>query len=147
MPDIFDDLSTPDRRDPANAPAKAMSIARGELPKRFYRTATFASADDGYRVLLDGRPVRTPARAVLAVPFDDVAEALAAEWNAQGERIDPASMPLTRIVNIAIDGVGAVADAVKDEIVAYAGTDLLVYRADGPARLVKRQTMTWDTIV
>jgi chaperone required for assembly of F1-ATPase len=91
--------------------------------------------------------VRTPARALLDVPSREVAEALAAEWNAQGERIDPATMPLTRLVNVAIDGIGAVAEAVKDEIAAYAASDLLAYRADGPERLVSRQNALWNPIV
>lgn len=147
MPDIFDNLASSDGHDPTRAQEKAREVARGVLPKRFYTLATAEPADDGWRVLLDGRPVRTPARAMLAVSSEDVAAALAAEWNAQGETIDPATMPLTRLVNIAIDGVGAVADDVKDEIAAYAGSDLTAYRADGPQRLVDRQTCMWDPVI
>ncbi len=147
MPDIFETLSGPGGHDPTKAQEKARQVARGELPKRFYKAARAGKAGDGFRVLLDERPVRTPAKAVLAVPDEVVAEALAAEWNAQGAVIDPGTMPLTRLVNIAIDGVPAVAGQVKDEIAAYAGNDLLAYRADGPERLVARQTELWDPIV
>jgi chaperone required for assembly of F1-ATPase len=148
MPDIFDPLpGAGEPHDPAEAARRAASVSRGDLPKRFYETASVVEAEDGFRVVLDGRPLRTPAKAVLAVASRVVATALAAEWAAQGERIDPATMPLTRLVNVAIDGVAAVADGVKGEIAAYAGSDLLAYRADGPDRLVERQTRLWDPLV
>lgn len=145
--DLFSSLSSPSGHDPATANDRAKTVARGELPKRFYEKAGVEEVDGLFRVVLDGRPVRTPARALLAVPWRPVAEALAREWEAQGERIDPSRMPLTRIVNVALDGVASVADAVKDEIAAYAGSDLLAYRAEGPERLVQRQTAEWDPIV
>jgi chaperone required for assembly of F1-ATPase len=150
VPDIFDVLGAPEGpggHDPVAAAQRARSVARGELPRRFYETAGVEPAGDGFRVVLDGRPVRTPARADLAFRDRAIAEAIAAEWAAQGERIDPATMPLTRLVNVAIDGVGPALEQVKDEIAAYAGSDLLSYRADGPGRLVARQTALWDPLV
>lgn len=126
---------------------KARQNARQALPKRFYAEVSVDEAEGAFRVLLDGRPVRTPARNVLAVSRASVAEALAAEWRAQGETIDPGTMPLTRLVNSALDGVASEIEAVADETARYAGSDLLYYRADGPQRLVERQTATWDPIL
>ncbi|MCS0504485.1 ATP12 family chaperone protein [Ancylobacter mangrovi] len=118
------------------------------LPKRFYKEAGVADAGEGmYRVELDGRPVRTPGRNLLAVPSRPLAEALAGEWAAQGELINPLSMPLTRLTNSALDGVEAAREAVAAEIVRYAGSDLICYRAEGPARLVARQAEHWDPLL
>ncbi|WP_248310405.1 ATP12 family protein [Bosea sp. 117] len=116
-------------------------------PKRFYTRAEAAAGEGGFRVELDGRPIRTPGRNLVAVPSRDTAEALAAEWAAQGERVDPMTMPLTRLVNSALDGVARDPRAVADEIVRYAGSDLLCYRAEAPERLVDRQTLHWDPVL
>jgi chaperone required for assembly of F1-ATPase len=120
---------------------------RTPLPRRFYKEATVAERDGAYALLLDGRGARTPARKPLAVASRVVAEALAAEWEAQGEHIDPATMPITRIVNSAIDGVADQMEAVREEIVRYAGSDLICYRADGPSALVDRQDAAWSPLV
>lgn len=125
----------------------AQRLARPELPRRFYKAATAGEYADGFAVLLDGKPVRTPGRNPLAVADRRVAEALAAEWQAQGERIDPATMPLTRLVNSAIDRVAGEMDAVRAEIVKYAGSDLICYRADGPQSLQDAQAAAWDPLV
>ncbi len=125
----------------------AQRLMRPELPKRFYTSATAAPADGGFAVLLDGRSVRTPGKAPVIVPRLELAKALAEEWNAQGQQIDPSSMPMSRIVNSAIDAVSREMEAVRAEIVKYAGTDLLCYRAEGPDRLVERQTAQWDPIL
>ncbi|HJZ44288.1 MAG TPA: ATP12 family protein [Hyphomicrobiaceae bacterium] len=100
-----------------------------------------------FRILLDGKPARTPAKAELAVPTRALAEAIAAEWQAQGERIDAATMPLTRLANSAIDGVAARLSKVRADIVAFAANDLLCYRADGPGPLVQQQGQQWDPIL
>lgn len=126
---------------------RAQQLSRPELVKRFYGKAEAAEAEDGFAVHLDGRPLRTPARTLLVVPSRPLAEALAAEWAAQGARIDPASMPLTRIVNSALDGVAREMETVRGEIVRYAGSDMLCYRAEGPARLVRRQAESWDPVL
>lgn len=121
-------------------------------PKRFYTVVTVdpasgARAQTGYRILLDGRPVRTPAKATLSVPGPALAEAIAAEWRAQGTHIDPASMPLTRIANTTLDGVVARRAEVEAEIAKYAGSDLVCYRAEAPEALVTRQGEAWDPVV
>lgn len=116
-------------------------------PRRFYRQATVGEREGAYALLLDGRTAKTPAGQLLAVPSRRVAEALAAEWAAQGERLDPLAMPLTRIVNSAIDGVATQMEAVREEIVRYAGSDLICYRADNPATLAERQEAVWSPLV
>jgi len=121
--------------------------ARARLTKRFYKTAEISEQPEGVAVLLDGRLLRTPAKHALAAPAIAIAEAIAAEWRAQGENIDPASMPLTRLANSIIDGVTARADEVAADIAKYVGSDLLFYRADAPAGLIKRQARHWDPVV
>ena len=125
----------------------AQRLMRPELPKRFYKEVEVSENDGVFGILLDGRPVRTPARNLLAVPSRALAEVLAAEWAAQADLIDPFTMPVTRIVNSALDGVARDAGAVRAEIVKYAGSDLVCYRADGPIWLVERQTEAWDPIL
>lgn len=120
------------------------------LPRRFYQSAGVAAdaEGNGFRIELDGRPVRTPARKlILAVPALALAEAIADEWSAQASLIDPQTMPLTRIANTAIDGVAQAKADVVAEVVQYAGSDLLFYRAEAPEGLVARQTEVWDPLV
>ena len=123
------------------------SLKRPELPKRFYKQASAGPHAAGFAILLDGKPVKTPARNPLAVPSRAIAEAMAAEWAAQGERIDPATMPVTRIVNAALDGVAGEMEAVRAEVVRYAGTDLICYRAEGPQSLADAQEAAWGPLV
>jgi chaperone required for assembly of F1-ATPase len=117
------------------------------LPRRFYKHAEAGQHDEGFVVLLDGRPARTPGKKLLAVPARPLADALADEWASQIDKIDPATMPLTRLVNTIVDGVSVHAEAVRGEIVNYAGSDLVCYRADFPAELMKRQAAAWDPIL
>jgi chaperone required for assembly of F1-ATPase len=134
--------------DTPNDPTRAAQrLMRPELPKRFYKAAESVETTDGFAVALDGRPLRTPAKRLLAVPRRALAEDIAGEWAAQGERIDPATMPLTRLVNVAIDGVTDTREAVAEEVVKYAASDLLCYRAEAPERLVERQAAHWDPIL
>lgn len=130
--------------DPVAAAQQAM---RNPLPKRFYDRAEALERDGLFQVALDGRTARTPARRPLAVASRAVAEALAAEWQAQGEQIDPARMPLTRLVNSALDGVADQHEAVRAEIVRYAGSDALCYRAGEPEALVERQDRVWNPLI
>jgi len=118
-----------------------------DRPRRVYRAAGIAARDGGFAILLDGKEVRTPAKATLAVPSYALAEAIAAEWQAQGERVDPDSMPLTRIASIAIDLVAPRRESVIAEIAKYAGTDLVCYRAEHPHELVARQSGAWQPLV
>jgi chaperone required for assembly of F1-ATPase len=121
--------------------------ARPVLRRRFYENATVTATPDGHAVQLDGKPVHTPARRSLAAPTRELAQALAAEWNAQTEVVDPAKMPLTRLANSIIDGVAQTPQPVADEIKKYLASDLLFYRAGEPEGLVERQARHWDPIL
>ncbi|MCU0831630.1 MAG: ATPase [Rhizobiaceae bacterium] len=130
--------------DPVKAAQAAM---RPSLPKRFYKTAEAVETEHGFAVHLDGRTARTPARNRLFLPSFDLARRVAAEWAAQGDAVDPMTMPLTRIINPAIDAVGSKMGEVRADIVAYAGSDLLCYRAGEPETLVNRQHAVWDPVL
>lgn len=131
-------------RDPMKAAQNAM---RPALPKRFYKQAAVEERDGGFQLVLDGRPAKTPAKNRLAAPTRALAAALAEEWNGVGAEIDPAAMPLTRIVNSAIDGVAPRREAVLADLAKYAGSDLVFYRAGEPERLVAAQGAAWDPIL
>jgi chaperone required for assembly of F1-ATPase len=120
---------------------------RRPLPKRFYKTATVAPSDAAFRILLDNKPARTPKKRVLSVPTRALAEAIASEWAAQGERVDPASMPLNTLANTVLDGVVGHEADVRADIVKYAGSDLLCYRAEGPGELITLQAKHWDPVL
>ena len=113
-------------------------------PKRFWKAASVVVAEGGHTVHLDGRPVKTPAKAALIVPTDAMAAAIAAEWDAQEKEVDPLTMPLTRGANAAIDKVGLQRAEVIAMLAEYGDSDLLCYRAAGPDSLVQRQTEAWD---
>ena len=118
------------------------------LPKRFYKDVAVAAEEGGrFGLRLDGKTVRTPGKAPLAVPRPALAEAIAEEWRAQGERIDPRTMPLTKLANTTIDGVEGRAAAVVDDILAHARADLLCYRASGPEGLRDAQARQWDPVL
>jgi chaperone required for assembly of F1-ATPase len=112
--------------------------------KRFYQHAAVTGDAAAYGVALDTRPLRTPSRTPLAVPTQALAEAIAAEWNGQGERIDPRAMPLTGLANAAIDRVAPDIAAFADGLAVYAESELLAYRADYPPALVAHQAAHWD---
>jgi chaperone required for assembly of F1-ATPase len=116
-------------------------------PKRSYAASGFAPVAAGFAIELDGKPVRTPAKAPLAVPNTALASAIAAEWQAQRERVDPLTMPLTRLASIAIDLVAPRRSAAVAAIVKYAETDLVCYRAAAPPELVRRQHAAWQPLV
>ncbi|SCW37284.1 ATP12 family chaperone protein [Ancylobacter rudongensis] len=134
--------------DAPQAPARPGFTERPPLPKRFYKQARAAATENGlFRIELDGRPVRTPGRNLVAVAGERLAQALAQEWDAQGEFIDPVTMPITRLANSAIDGVASAMTEVGEEIVRYAGSDLLCYRVDTPAQLVALHAELWDPLL
>lgn len=113
--------------------------------KRFYK---IVSVDDvGHRVLLDGKAMKTPAGNAFLLPTLAMAEAVAEEWRAQTETIKPDSMPITRMNATQIDRVSPRRAEMEAEMVAYAGSDLLCYRAEEPAALVERQAVTWDPLL
>jgi chaperone required for assembly of F1-ATPase len=115
--------------------------------KRFYREAAAAPGEGGVAILLDGRPVKTPARHPLLAPTEELAGAIAAEWNGQGEEIDPRAMPLTGLANAAIDRVAPDPAAFAQGLAAYGDSDLLCYRSEGPQELVLRQEERWDPLL
>lgn len=131
----------------ANPMRQAQQKARPELPKRFYKSVSVGEAPGGHTILLDGRPTKTPAKRPFVVPSVALAEFIAEEWRAQSAVIDPKHMPATRLINSAIDGVSDRLSEVVDEIVRYAGSDLLCYRAEEPEGLVSKQNAAWDPVI
>jgi len=115
--------------------------------KRFFKEAGVTDIDGGFGVALDGKPVRTPAKVPLAVPTRALARAIAQEWQAQGDTIDPRALPLTRLASIALDLVAPRRTAVIAELVNYAGTDLVCYRAEQPPQLAVRQQAVWQPLM
>jgi chaperone required for assembly of F1-ATPase len=146
MSDSFsrDWFPPPDGPDPMRSAQAGM---RPALPKRFYKEAGVEERDGAFHLVLDGRTAQTPARNPLAVPTRALGERLAKEWAGQGEEIDPAAMPITRMVNSAIDGVSARRQEVVDDLVKYAGSDLICYRAAEPDRLVRAQNEAWNPVL
>ena len=145
MREIFTEIFENQPLDPTEAARRG---ARPRLRKRFYqRAAVGEPTEQGFPVLLDGKPVYTPARRALAAPARELAEAIAAEWNAQGEEIDPARMPLTRLANAVIDAVAEKPAEVAAEIEQYLGSDLVFYRAETPEGLIARQAQHWDPVL
>lgn len=121
--------------------------ATANLRKRFYKEAASRAANDGFVIELDGRPIKTPARAQLSVPTSALAEAIAEEWNAQETHIDPETMLVTKLANTALDRVGPRFNEIVDEIAAFGASDLLCYRAEDPESLVGRQSEQWDPLL
>lgn len=145
MRDLLNDLSEGlSHPDPIR---RAQIQMKKPLPKRFYAEVAVAQHEGGFAITLDGKMVRTPARQVLAVPTEALAQLVAAEWQAQGQEIDPVTMPVTRLVNTALDGVATNAQAIFEDILRFSSSDLLCYRADGPELLVERQRERWDPVI
>ncbi len=113
------------------------------LPKRFYKDVGLGAALGGFAILLDGRPVKTPAKGELVFPREGLATAVAEEWSAQATHINPALMPLTKLCNTAIDRVRGREGEIATEITQFAGSDLVCYRAERPAKLVAMQAAAW----
>jgi chaperone required for assembly of F1-ATPase len=120
--------------------------------KRFYREVAVAPADDAgegpqFQVLLDSRKIKTPLGRELAAPSRPLADVMAKEWDAQSEKIVPASMPQTQLVFTALDRIAPEREQVAARIAKFGETDLLCYRAEAPADLVQRQSDTWDPLL
>lgn len=115
--------------------------------RRFWKAAGTRPADGGWEILLDERPLRTPGKQALILPTEALAQAIAAEWDAQTEVIDPNAMPLTRAANSAIEKVRPQFDAVAAMLAEYGGTDLLCYRAEHPEELIRMEAEGWDPLV
>ncbi|CAN5225361.1 ATPase [soil metagenome] len=144
MRELFDEVAGKSPLDPREASRKS---SRTPLRKRFYTSAGVAEGPDGSAVTLDGKPVRTPGKNALVAPTRELAEAMAAEWQAQPDQIDPMAMPLTRLANSVIDGVAGNVQAVADDAAKYFETDLLFYRAGFPEELIARQAQHWDPVL
>ena len=115
--------------------------------KRFWKQATAVACEGGYTVKLDGRAVKPPAKRPLVVPTLAMAQAIAAEWDAQQGLVKPDTMPVTRAANSALDKVAVQFDEVAGLLAAYGETDLLCYRATGPEALIARQAAAWDPVL
>jgi chaperone required for assembly of F1-ATPase len=115
--------------------------------RRFWKSVEVTGAVAPYAIALDGRPVKTPCKATLALPTRALADAVASEWAGQGEKIDPSAMPMTRLANTAIDRVKPEQERIVSEIVEFAGSDLVCYRAAEPDELIRRQAEEWDPIL
>ena len=139
MRDIFDVF-----KNHRSIPTMARRSMRPQVRRRFYQRVEIEAADDAFRIVLDGRPVRTPARHALAAPTQALAQALAAEWEAQRDVVDPARMPLTRLANTIIDGVVEAPGAVAAE---WSDLASISSSASAPAGLVARQAAAWDPVL
>ncbi len=145
MRDILAEIFENQPLDPREAARRG---ARPALRKRFYNLAHVGEAGPhGFSLLLDGKPVRTPARRALAAPSQPLAEKIAEEWNDQANVVDPSRMPLTRLANAVIDAVADAPGPVAGEVAKYLGSDLLCYRAEAPDGLVEGQARHWDPVL
>jgi chaperone required for assembly of F1-ATPase len=115
--------------------------------KRFWKLAEAVEAAGGFAIALDGRRVKTPARAELSVPTKALADAIAAEWNGCGDDVDPRGMPLTGLANAAVDRIATDQQNYAAGIASYGETDLICYRAEGPEALLRRQSESWDALL
>jgi chaperone required for assembly of F1-ATPase len=146
MRDVFEDIFARETLEPADPRDLARRNMRA-LRRRFFTAAGVAEGADGFAVTLDGRPVMTPGRHPLRVPRRAIAETIAQEWQAQGEYIDPVTMPTTRLANSIVEAVAAAPEPVAAGIVTYLGSDLVCYRAERPEGLVARQARHWDPVL
>src|SRR6202790_5091335 len=144
MRELFDEVAGNLPLDPQEAVRRT---TRGPQRKRFYASAGVGEADGGFSITLDGKPIKTPSGRQVIAPARSIADAIAAEWNAQADTIDPLTMPLTRFANSVAEGVTDKVDAVADDIAKYLGSDLLFYRAGHPEALVAREAAHWDPIL
>ena len=115
--------------------------------RRFWKQAKAVAAEGGWGVELDGKPLRTPGKLPLVVPSEGLAQAIAAEWNASPETVDPRAMPLTGLANAAIERVAPDTASFAAGLARYGEADLFCYRAEGPAKLVERQAAAWDPLL
>lgn len=115
--------------------------------RRFYKDVSVNERDGGFAVLLDGKPLKTPSRAAHALPTRALAEAVAEEWRAQGAELDPAAMPLTRLVSTALERVSVNRAPVVEQTLAFGNSDLVCYRAENSPELAARQAEAWDPLL
>lgn len=147
MRDILSDLQAEDLLSDPDPVKRAQLLSKPTMPKRFYKEVTTAIGDEGTTILLDGRPVRTPSRSLIALRNGDLAQQLAEEFSTQADYINLATMPLYRLLNSALDGVATDVSAVIEDITRFASSDMVCYRVDGPARLVDIQNEKWTPVL
>lgn len=147
MRDVLKDVENNIQLSDPDPVKRAQIQMRTPLPKRFYKQAAVVQDGENFAVHLDGKPVRTPGKNLLALPTEAAAKLVAQEFEEQIEVIDPMQMPVLRLVNTAIDGVATDPQAVLEDILRFASTDMLCYRAEGPESLVKRQNTHWDPVL
>ena len=145
MRELLQELN--DDAEKADPVKQAQILSKRELPKRFYKEASVKEEGGEFSVVLDGKTVKTPARHKLVLPNRALAEIVAHEFSSQRQTIDPAKMPVTRLVNSILDGVVDNMDVVRQDILEFVGNDMLFYRADSPKELVERQHRHWDPIL
>ena len=144
MRELFDEVAGQSPLDPQEAARRA---ARAPQRKRFYAQAGGAEADGGFAVTLDGKPIRTPSGRAITIPSQEIALAVAAEWEAQADSIAPLTMPMTRFANSVVEAVVDRVGLVADDVAKYFHTDLLFYRAGHPEALVAREASHWDPVL
>jgi chaperone required for assembly of F1-ATPase len=144
MRELFDEAYGKSPLDPEEAVRRT---TRGPTRKRFYTKAGVGEAANGFAITLDDKPVRTPSGRPLVAPTREIADAIAAEWEAQRETIDPLTMPLTRFANSVVEGVVDRVDAIAEDVAKYFQSDLLFYRAGYPEALVAREAKHWDPVL
>jgi chaperone required for assembly of F1-ATPase len=144
MRELFDEASGKSPLDPEELVRRATRVPRR---KRFYGRAGVAETPDGFAITLDDKPIRTPSGRQLVAPIRQIADAIAAEWEAQKEFLDPLTMPFTRFANSVVDAVVDRVDAVTEDVAKYFGSDLLFYRAGHPDALVTREAALWDPLL
>jgi chaperone required for assembly of F1-ATPase len=144
MRELFDEVAGQSPLDPQEAARRA---ARAPQRKRFYAKAGVGEAEGSFTVTLDNRPIRTPSGRIITIPSRAIAEAVAAEWEAQQEMINPLTMPMTRFANSVVEAVVDRTAAVTEDIARYFNSDLLFYRAGHPEALVAREAKHWDPVL
>lgn len=122
-------------------------MAAPATPRRFYKEVSVATVEGGHVIRLDGKDLRSPAKHPLLLPTRALADAIAAEWQAQTEKIQPATMPLMQLAATAVDRVMPARETIIADVAGYAGTDLVCYRAEEPPALVQRQAHHWDPLI
>jgi chaperone required for assembly of F1-ATPase len=147
MRDILNDLEGGPFHSDEDPVKRAQRLTKPVMPKRFYKAAAVAESADGWVIELDGKAIRTPGQRVIALPSQSAAMLVADEFSAQKDVVNLATMPAYRLVNTAVDGVSSDPQAVIEDIMRFASSDLVFYRADTPEKLAARQAEAWDPVL
>lgn len=145
MREILENFDMPSNED--NAVRKPQNLSHQSLPKRFYKKVDFKCEEGGFSILLDGNPVKTPARRHLLIPTEALAALVVQEFTIQEEIIDPVKMPITRFVNTVVDGIADNMQVIFEDLLRFVACDMILYRAQTPQELVQRQCKHWDFLL